>query len=202
MSEEFPPRAEHLREIEILTEVLTSVVDGRSALYVSSPLTTGQRAFEWHRKNSGVTSLAQMEPHPAFRRDVMEPNRDEAARFTRDLRETSNRLVIDPTAVGDLPGWTQADYRVFWGRVIERYVETAVFRDGWQYSSGCAYEFLAASTAGAQLLNEDLTPLALEEGRALLADAVRESRTRGLPAEFLEHVLETLEETAMPHLDR
>jgi hypothetical protein len=186
---EFPPRPSHPDEIDILVEVLASLVEGRGAFYVSSPLTTGQRAFEWHLGGEGISKPRARLIDDSFRREVIEPNREEAAGFARDLRRRTRRVVIDPTALRDLPDWIQADYQVLWARVIERYVEAVVFRDGWQFSSGCAYEFLAAHATGARLLREDLSRLSVEEAHALLAKAIDESRARGVTAHFLRRVL-------------
>src|SRR4051794_16481374 len=109
----------------MLLEAFASVIDDRMAIYVSSPLTTGARAFEWHRNHAAARSFAE---------DVIEPNREEAAAFARGLRQATARVVIDPTAMGDLPGWEQRDFRYFWGRVIVGYCSEVVFRDGWQFS--------------------------------------------------------------------
>lgn len=191
--------ASHSHEVDILVEVFASLVEGRSAVYVSSPLTTGQRAFEWHLSRLSISEHPSSEhATDSFRRDVIEPNREQAARFVLDLRRTTGGGVIDPTAVGDFPGWTQADYRVLWARVIEQYAEAVVFRDGWQYSSGCAYEFLAAFRSGTRLLREDLSPLAVEYGHALVEQAIEESQLRGVPPRFLQGVLKALATTAGP----
>lgn len=192
MSPHFPPRADHPHDIELLIEGFASVVEGRTALYVSSPLTTGPRASEWHHRNGGRAADEQAPASDDFRRDVIEPNRTEAAKFVGNLRESSRRVVVDPTALKDLPGWTQADYRVFWGRVIERYAEAVVFRDGWMHSSGCAYEFFIAWSSAVRLLREDLAPLSLEQGRSLIAQAVEESRERGVSSQFLQQVQRAL----------
>lgn len=172
-------------------------------MYVSSPLTTGRRAFEWHVKK-GRTDGPEYHALGAadFRRDVVEPNRAEAAKFVRDLRKRQNVLVIDPTAMRDLAEWSQGDYRTFWGRVIERFVAAIVFRDGWMYSSGCAYEFLVANSAGAQLLREDLTPLTLEEGRSLIDKAVEASHARGASSLFLVDVKNALMERQHRRVDQ
>jgi hypothetical protein len=190
VSREFPPQAEHADEIAILLEGFASVVEARTATYVSSPLTTGQTAVEWHLRNggrSGPDSFAD------FNRSVVEPNRKHAAEYVRGLRETRG-VVIDPTALGDLPSWTQPDYRYFWGRVIELYASEVVFRDGWQHSSGCAYEFFVALQSGASIFREDLSPLSLDDGQGLLRAAVEEYETTGASAEFLRGVVEALGE--------
>jgi hypothetical protein len=193
MSYPFPPVADHFEEVSLLLEALASVVEGRTALYVSSPLTTGPRAFEWHLRNRGGTvGDSSTSRADAFSQDVIEPNRREAAVFARNLRETSRCIVIDPTAMKDLPGWSQSDYHAYWRYVIQRYVETVVLRNGWMYSSGCAYEFLVAWSSGVRLLDEDLAPLTLDQGRSLISDAAEESRARGTRSEFLEKVLHAL----------
>ncbi len=199
MRQKFPPTAEHPREIKILSEAFACVVAGRTALYVSSPLTTGRRASEWHLRSERTAPTRS--DADDFRRRVIEPNRQQAAAYVRDLRERTKRVVIDPTALEDMPRWTQADYQVFWGQVIQRYAEAVVFRNGWQYSSGCAYEFLVSHTSGGRLLREDLTPLTLEEGLSLIGRAIQEARMRGASGEFLQQVREALEEAATPALD-
>lgn len=194
MSGEFPPRTTHEREVNILLEGLASVVERGAGIYVSSPLTTGQRAFEWHRLNGRAETHDADDAHAdRFRVHVIEPNREEAARFARRLRAEVDGAVIDPTAMGDIPGWTQADYQFFWGRVIEEYCDVVVFRDGWQYSSGCTYEFLIAQMKGARVLDEDRSPLSLAECKRLLEVAIEETEARGTSAGFLRAVHDALQ---------
>jgi hypothetical protein len=196
LSEQFPPVSNHPLEVTGMVLVFASVVEGRTATYVSSPLTTGRRAFEWHARMDSV--MAGDVGNPAnkgagdFRTEVIEPNREQAASYVRELRRQTGRVVIDPTALEDVPGWSQDDYRDFWGRVIERYADTVVLRDGWEYSSGCAYEFLVAHNSGAAVLREDQEPLRVEVGRALLQRAFRENSVGGIQADFLRFVGEAL----------
>jgi hypothetical protein len=186
---EFPPTPRRPAEINAALKTFATVTDSGSALYVSSPLTTGQRAFEWHQRNGSTAddSAAQA----GFRENVIASNRDQAGRYVEALRAKQMGIVIDPTALEDVAGWTQSDYRFFWGRVIEEYAATVVFRDGWEYSSGCAYEFLVAARAGLTLLCEDLTPLSIEDGRKLLAAAI--AYRQGIDLGFLQGVNEMLE---------
>jgi hypothetical protein len=193
MSDEFPPRATREAEVDLLVEVFASVVANRAAIYVSSPLTTGQRAFEWHRGDGSPRRAQQDAGSDEFRVGVIEPNRGEAARYAAALRMKLQQVIVDPTAMADLPGWNQADYRVFWGRVIGRYAEAVVFREGWHYSSGCAYEFLVACATGSRLLREDLTPLTVKEGQRLLRQSIEESAGRGVSPAFLEGVRDALD---------
>ncbi len=188
MKAEFPPHASHLDELRSLLQTFAAVIEGRNAFYVSSPLTSGERAFEWHTKNERSREI------PAdfasdFLREVVEPNRNEARRFVRDLRNSLGAVIIDPTALPDIPGWTQADYQVFWGTTIEKYVDRVVFRNGWQYSNGCAYEFYVARSAGIRTLREDLTELTEEDGLELLNGALTHVTRSG---RFLEAVRDAL----------
>jgi hypothetical protein len=181
----FPPVTARQKEVTTLLEALRSVTEPRAAIYVSSPLTTGVRAFEWHRRHAVKDGQW---PADRFLSDVIEPNREEAARFARELRGTTSKAVIDPTAVRELDGWTQSDYRFFWGRVIEEYCDEVVFRDGWQFSSGCSYEYLVGWQTGATLLREDMNPLTKREAEQLLAAAIVEVEARSTSAAFLRAV--------------
>lgn len=118
----------------------------------------------------------------------MELNRKAASVFAAELRRTKMRVVIDPTALADLPGWTQDDYRFFWGKVVEEYAAEAVFMDGWQYSNGCAYEFLVACRSGVVTVDALQQPISVDRGLSLIGAALDEYRRLGQPSEFLSRV--------------
>jgi hypothetical protein len=82
--------------------------------------------------------------------------------------------------------------------VIERHAVSVVFRNGWHHSSGCAYEFFVAVSSRVSLLREDLSPLPLEEGKALLAAAINETSTMGGSPAFLRGVLKALKKLPAP----
>jgi hypothetical protein len=130
---------------------------------------------------------------------VVQWNRARVKPIVRAVRERGHRVVIDPTTVHDVPGWRQDDYHAFWGRVIEQYAGTVVFADGWEYSSGCAREFLTALRVGARLLREDLRPLAIEEGERLIRDAIAALDSDGvLSTEPLREALREISQAAVP----
>ena len=188
---DFPPKAKRPEEVAILIESFACVTDARNLWYVSSPLTSGERSLQWRRAVPNQLDDLSALVSENFRRDVVDVNRIDAAKFVQGLRAQHQSVVIDPTALADIPNWTQSDYRVFWARVIEEYVETIVFRDGWQHSNGCAWEFLTAYLANCKLLREDLTPLAVREGQSLLEGAVA-AASQGPMSGFLVSVLEAL----------
>jgi hypothetical protein len=185
----FPPHPTLPSEVAATVEALASVVDDRTAIYVSSPLTTGRLAFEWHQRNGGEAEPSD----PGFQRSVVDANRRAAAAYVARVRAATEAVVIDPTAMDDVQGWTQDDYRFFWGTVIERYVQVLILRDGWEHSSGCSYECLVAFRDGLQVLREDRQPLSLADARRLLRDAIERRAAHPETAGFLTAVLGALE---------
>src|SRR2546428_14003541 len=188
----FPPQTSRGAEIEALIELLRGVFPGRVALYVSAPITTGQRFFDWYSRRRNLAGSAEQ-----YRREhlneVVAPNRSAASALVKGVREIHSGHVIDPTAVGDIEGWTQGDYRTAWARVIEEFARAVVFANGWEFSNGCSYEFLVATKAGVETLDESWRPISLATGVSLVRRAVTELSSRGLSAEFLRGILEDLE---------
>jgi hypothetical protein len=200
----FPPKSTHEREVEALLNILASVIVGRSAVYVSAPITSGRRLAQWLASRNVEFDPSHPESYAEFQREVLEPNCEHAQDIISNLRKKFPNVVIDPTALKDIEGWTQNDYRDLWGKVIEQYAKTVVFIDGWQYSNGCSYEFLvsyqSASDQCPLVLNENLKPLTLEQGLILIRAAINELKEAELPTEFLERVVEQLASTALEEI--
>ena len=194
MSVSFPLKTNFEREIESLLNVLGSVVVDRAAVYVSTPITSGRRFVDWSRRRNLKTDLSHPETHQEFVREVLVPNNEHARKIIGQMRRRFAQPLIDPTALKDMEGWVQDDYRVLWARVIEEYAGSVVFLDGWQYSNGCAYEFLIAHRLDPQpsILNEVLASLKLEEGMRLVESAILELQSSKLSSEFLREVLNEL----------
>jgi hypothetical protein len=185
----FPPNSTRQREIDSLLNMLGTVIADRSAVYVSTPITSGQRFAEWSSTRDVEFDLSHPETYLEFKREVLDPNSEHARGIIENLRGLFSRALIDPTALMDIVDWTQDDYRVLWGRVIELYAQTVVFLDGWQFSNGCTYEFFVANrmTPKPAILSENLQPLPLEEGISLLNKAIFELQKSKLPTVFLQH---------------
>lgn len=192
----FPPETTHEHEIELLLNVLSSVVSDHSAVYVSTPITSGRRFADWSSSRDLEVDLSQPETYQEFLREVLEPNSRHARQIIRRLRSLLPKVLIDPTALEDIEGWIQDDYRVLWARVIEQYTDTVYFLDGWQYSNGCTYEFLVANRLNPRpsILKEDQQPLKLEEGIESIKSAVLDLRSSKLPTDFLQRVLDELKQ--------
>lgn len=192
MSLNFPPQPTHEREIEAALEVLAGVVTGRTAVYLSAPITSGKRFSDWHHKQTGDVDPSHSNHRDAYAREVVEMNRMHARALAWQLRAALPKPLIDPTAVNDLPDWTQDDYRFLWACVIETYIDMVIFIDSWQYSNGCAYEFLTAQRHGIATFDERLQPLHPTDGVRLLREAIAELHARRQPTSFLESVVAEL----------
>jgi hypothetical protein len=195
----YPPQTARSAEIEAFIELLRGLFPERLALYVSAPITSGQRFINWISRRPHLTDvLDQYEREHS--REVVAPNRDAASSLVFRARAAHLGPVIDPTVVGDIDGWTQGDYRTAWARVIQEFVRAVIFANGWEFSNGCSYEFLIATKAGIQTLDELWRPMTLATGVSLLRGAVTDISSHGLPAEFLRGILEDLESLDKPPL--
>lgn len=177
-----------------MTAVLACAIGQEGVVYVSTPITTGTRFVTW-RRGVGAGLLVGDNAYRAGLLDhVVNPNRAQVTDLVDSLRSASDSPVIDPTALDDVPGWQQLDYHDFWTEVIRRYAHTAVFAEGWHYSSGCVLELAAAAEAGVALLRQDLEPLSPADARDLVQSAITDISTDDvLSQEPLHRALRALE---------
>lgn len=183
----FPPRPKRLAEIKSTIGVLNSLWDGKCAYYLSSPITSGKRYIDVESKDKKKSTPSVLSEEK--RRKLVDLGRDQTRPLVRRLRKELASNVIDPTAVADVIGWSQDDYRVLWGSIIERFVHTVIFANDWHYSLGCSYEFLIARQYGANTLTENLNDITLKRGQDLIREAANELRLSGENIEFHEAIL-------------
>ncbi|WP_144433830.1 hypothetical protein [Aeromicrobium erythreum] len=129
----------------------------RSAIYVSAPITTGSRYIAWMNEGGDPSD---------YRRRVVEANIREAEATVQNSRSHFGAPLIDPTALPDVDGWTQPDYHAFWTHVVEEFVSTIVFVDGWEYSTGAVLELACGLQNRIGLLSstyQELDPAAIEK---------------------------------------
>lgn len=172
--------------IDNIIELFNSLMSGKDNAYVSVPITTGHRFLGWYRQAGCKLDPASQAYKEAHDRQVIKPNKEEAKKKIAGLRhrcQTAYPVLIDPSAF-DWPEWNQDDYRYFWGRVIERYVKTVIFLDGWQYSNGCAFEFLMAVLTGTETFNERLAVIDPQAGLDMISGAIQEMRDSSAPSGY------------------
>lgn len=187
----FPPQTSRAAEIEAFIELLRGVLPNRNALYVSAPITSGRRFVEW-RSQGHHLSFSDERYYREHLEHVVIPNRNAVAALVKEARNVTAGFVIDPTAVGQIETWSQGDYRTVWARVIEQFVETVIFADGWEFSNGCSFEFLIATKAGIRTLDKTRRPIDLATGAALVRHAIDELSAKHLSTEFLKGILQDL----------
>lgn len=186
------PRSDR-SEVSLLVDLYRTVCSSRSAWYLSTPITTGARMRQWAADSAIDPS------HPTWvdehREHVIGPNVRAAERLSESLRK-DGRLVINPAGLDHIDGWEQSDYRAMWRLVIERYVERVVMTDGWESSSGCAYEFLVAARSSILVVNESLRPIVLAEGASRISRTLTDESLSSDDRDFLRRVLGALRDLA------
>ena len=197
MRNEFPPNSDRQAEIEKVLSIFASILNGRNAYYISTPMTTGILAVDpWYTVGLGKSELKATHENKGH---MVHCNSAHVQAVVHELRRSLASPIIDPTAIADLPGWTQSDYRVLCARIIERYVHTVIFVNGWdswQYSLGCSYEFLVARQTGARTMNQDLEEISIAGGILLIREAANELQEMSGNTSFHEAVTRELERCA------
>lgn len=179
----FPPQPDHEHEWAALEGMLACTVNGREAEYVSTPITTGPRFMEWYRAEGAKLERGSDAYKQAHEEKVIVPNSLHAKQFVEHLR-TERRIVIEPTSL-NVAHWTQNDFRHLWGQVIERYARRVWLLDGWQYSSGCAFEFYVACRNGVETLSEKGDYIARRQGAEMIEAAIADIESIGQSTDFL-----------------
>lgn len=194
---EFPPTTVRAEEIEFALNILATAIPTRSAIYVSAPITSGRRSAEWYRTLSQGVDLSNPEYASLKIEHVIKPNTDAVQPIITALREHEKQVVIDPTALISPSGWTQGDFRFFWGAVVKRFASTVMFLDGWTYSAGCAYEYLVASECALRTIDVNRQDITVSSALLDLQVAIEELRLLEMDTAFQDAVFERLRAMAV-----
>jgi hypothetical protein len=179
------------KSIESNSDLLKCILNGNKATYISVPITSGTRFLQWYKRYGVKLIKHKVKYEIRHYRDVIKPNLLNAKKNIQKLRCKIDGTVIDPIQF-TRPEWSQDDYRYFWGRVIEQYVNTVIFLDGWQYSSGCSFEFLTATRASKKTLDTRFRPINRHAGLKLLEKAIIEIESKSLDSSFLKMIVDEL----------
>ena len=186
-------------QIATFVEILGCAIEGRTATYVSVPITTGRRYVDWLKTHPAAPDLTRGDVRAAYCRDVLEPNLDGRSVVRR--RGAFGSPLIDPSAFPDVAGWSQADYIELWSRVIDRYAARVIFTQGWEYSRGCVREFLVAVRGQRTTLDGELLPLTPRRAIDLIGSAAAEMTALGLETQPFDDVLQELSQLARNDLE-
>ena len=137
------------------------VIPESGAVYLGGPITTGPRLIDARLRNPEASDV--------FERLIAE-NGDELRRAALLLRKRRNEVVVEPSSLR-IRGWSQPDYYRFWQIFIEKHVRLVVFMPHWQYSIGCAREFMHAIACDIPVETLSGMPITAGQGVADIAAA-------------------------------
>ena len=182
-------------EAEMLLSLLDCIVLDREAVYASSEFTTGRRFYDLCRQY-GVRTSEDLKRRLGgeYLNRLLTPNKDEGIRFARKLRELGHTLVLTPNPFHADPlnlkrNWSQSEYLDFWNLVISRKCHAVYFNEGWQFSNGCTFEYLAGLRAGVKLFDDCGVPLELAAAINRITAAVESLESDGFSVPKLREVL-------------
>ncbi|WP_133067018.1 hypothetical protein [Mycolicibacterium sphagni] len=147
-----------------------------SVAYVSTPITTGRRYYDWLSASKLSTDNPRFATEHA--REVIAANQASAHTLVLRARRLLGKIVVDPTGL-HAPEWSQSDFHAFWTRLIADYVGTVVFNDGWEFSTGCTHEYAAALRVGATVLDAHLSVMPPIVAVTKTNDAIAQLRGQG-----------------------
>lgn len=181
----YPPNADHPQEVEAGVAAVAREINGRPAIYLSTPITTGKRYYDFiagaGRQLTGTARRAALQRH------VVLPNIKQAQIVATSVEQRVQKYVINPAGY-EFRGWSQSDYTVMWSRVICEIAESVVCVDGWEYSNGCAYEFLTLVKANKECRDQNADAIAPAQGLNGIDQAASEIAKAGLDCRFLAAV--------------
>lgn len=189
-------------ESEMLISLLDCVVLDNDAVYASSEFTTGRRFYDLCREYQVKTGeeLKRRLGSEYFDK-LLSPNKEEGIRFARKIREWGHAIVLTPNPFHAAPvkkeqNWSQTEYLNFWKEVISRKCSSVFFNEGWQFSNGCTFEYLAGVESHKKLFDHTGRPLELTTAMEMIEEAVRSLKKEGFEVPALEEVLGKL--TSLP----
>jgi hypothetical protein len=171
---------------------LADHLDGRLAIYVSAPITTGWRFLVWY-KTTGHALKPKSIYKKVHAREVVARNCAEALSTIDSIRRQYYPTPVVEPVTFTTPGWTQSDYRCFWGKVIERFVNRTIFLDRWEASIGCVYEFTVAKEVGLPTFDQRGANITAQKTILKIEQVIHEMKKLGLETNMLDEALEKLQ---------
>ncbi len=147
---------------EAVLQAWECAFSGTSITYLSGPITTGKRFVELVQGG---------EMTPSVRHELIKENCKKLKAKALQLRIDRGHTVLEPASL-TVRDWSQKDYLALWERLIEKHVNVVLFMPGWEYSVGCATEFVKAISVGIRTETVAGVPLTLRSGLRLMSAAV------------------------------
>lgn len=166
---------------------LQEEANGRTILYVSTPVTGGHRLYEFLQEK-GKKSVRELDPadNGEFVSRVIEKNCAAADKLADSFR-TDDTLVVDPSRLA-VNRWQQHEYLNHWLDVV-RIAGGLVLQDGWELSEGCVHEARTAFSLGIPVSDARGQALTRDSALARLEASVARVREAGFEPPDLKSVL-------------
>lgn len=159
------------------------------AVYVSTPITSGEAILQWHQRVAAGTETRTGSRHL----ELVQENIARAEPLIKKVRQRfASWIVVEPTRLLDIPGYSQPDYHKLWSAFIERYTSIVVFNDAWELSTGCAVEFATSVLTDKEVLDARFDPLTPGEGFRSLKRATSRLQSAGRPIDVHRRVVSVL----------
>jgi hypothetical protein len=159
-----------------LFTAMECVLNGENAIYCSSELTSGLRAFNEMQKQRVKTSTELKDKLGSeWFPKIFGPNIELANKFAESVRwaEDGKMLVITPAPL-KVEGWGQPEYNGFWTELPHsKRIESVRFNEDWQYSNGCTTEFVEAHAAEVHTLDVKREIITRDAAIELIAAAIK-----------------------------
>lgn len=176
-----------------LFTAMECVLNGENAIYCSSELTSGRRAFNEMRKHKVNTSTELKDKLGSeWFPTIFGPNIELANKFAESVRraEDGKMLVITPAPL-KVEDWGQPEYNGFWTELLHsKRIESVRFNEDWQYSNGCTTEFVEAHAAEVYTLDSKREIITRDAAIELIAAAIK--TFADLDTSLLQHNLDRL----------
>jgi hypothetical protein len=186
------PCDEATANLNVQLQKLANQLDGNRAIYVSAPINTGWRFLAWY-KMTGHALKSKNLYEAVHARDVVAQNRAEVLDKIDSIRRQHHPTpVVEPVTFA-VAGWTQSDYRCYWGKVIERFIDQSIFLDGWEASVGCVYEFTVAKRVGVSTLDQRGINITAQRAISKIEAAIREMKMLRLDTNLLDAAVDELQ---------
>jgi hypothetical protein len=176
-----------------LFTAMECVLNGENAIYCSSELTSGLRAFK-EMQNQRVKTSTELKDKlgSEWFPKILGPNMEMANTFAESVRraEGGKMLVITPAPL-KVQDWGQPEYNGFWTELLHsKRIESVRFNEDWQYSNGCTTEFVEAHAAEVHTLDAKGEIVTLDAAIRLIAAAIE--KFAHLDTSLLQHNLDCL----------
>lgn len=138
-----PTNVSYTDQRKLILSMIKSIFGNERVIYLSGPITGGKRFVDW--QNAVGSKIADDDGRRSLCQTQVIDFNIQALQKQADGLRSQNIKLIEPGSLETPPLiWPQKEFYALWREVIRDHVKAVRFVDGWEYSAGCAYEYLCA----------------------------------------------------------